>query len=52
MTGYTFFQINQYANEASLPALLLVNGLLMILIIALGFAALHLLFRHVDDREV
>lgn len=52
MTDYTFYGISQMTDEQSLSALFFINGAFVILIVAMGFVALHLLFRHVDDREI
>ena len=51
MTDYIFFGIGQLADETSLSTLFIVNGALIVLIVILGFVALRLLFRHVDDQE-
>ena len=52
MTDYTIFGIGQLANETSLSTLFVINGALVVLVVVLGLVALHLLFRHVDDREI
>ena len=52
MTQHTIYSISQITEEPSLSALFLINSVLVILVVAMGFVALHLLFRHVDDREV